>query len=49
MTPDYEVLIDVIKRRMSTRKLKPDPLPEGAIEKILKAGRWAMFGANGQP
>jgi 5,6-dimethylbenzimidazole synthase len=49
MTPDYEVLIDVIKRRMSTRRLKPDPLPEGAIEKILEAGRWAMSGANGQP
>ena len=49
MTPDYQVLIDVIKRRMNRRKLKPDPLPEGAIEKILKAGRWAMSGANGQP
>jgi len=49
MTPDYDALIDVIKNRMSVRKLKPDPLPEGAIEKILEAGRWAMSGANGQP
>lgn len=49
MTEQYDTLIEVIKRRMSTRKLKPDPLPEGAIEKILEAGRWAMSGANGQP
>ena len=49
MTPEYEALIDVIKGRRSARKLKPDPLPEGAIEKILEAGRWAMSGANGQP
>jgi nitroreductase len=34
---------------MSVRRLKPDPLPEGAIDKILEAGRWAMSGANGQP
>jgi nitroreductase len=43
------MLIDLLHRRMSVRKLKPDPLPEGAIEKILEAGRWAMSGANGQP
>jgi 5,6-dimethylbenzimidazole synthase len=49
MTPEYEMLIDLLHRRMSVRKLKPDPLPEGAIEKILEAGRWAMSGANGQP
>ena len=49
MTEQYDALIEVIKRRMSTRKLKPDPLPEGAVEKILEAGRWAMSGANGQP
>jgi 5,6-dimethylbenzimidazole synthase len=34
---------------MSVRKFKSDPLPEGAVEKILEAGRWAMSGANGQP
>ncbi len=49
MTPQYDTLIELIHRRMSTRKLKPDPLPDGAIEKILEAGRWAMSGANGQP
>ena len=49
MTSDYDAIIDVIRNRRCVRKLKPDPLPEGAIEKILEAGRWAMSGANGQP
>lgn len=49
MTPQYEMLMELLLRRMSVRKFKPDPLPEGAIEKILEAGRWAMSGANGQP
>jgi len=49
MMPEYDTVIEVIKKRMSVRRLKPDPLPEGAIEKILEAGRWAMSGANGQP
>jgi len=49
MPPQYEMFMEVVLSRMSVRKLKPDPLPEGAIEKILEAGRWAMSGANGQP
>jgi nitroreductase len=49
MTPHYQALMELLGQRMSVRKLKPDPLPEGAIEKILEAGRWAMSGANGQP
>jgi len=49
MTPEYKMLMDVLLRRVSVRTFKPDPLPEGAIEKILEAGRWAMSGANSQP
>jgi len=49
MTPEYEMLIKLLHSRMSVRRFKSDPLPEGAIEKILEAGRWAMSGANGQP
>lgn len=49
MTSEYDVLMGLLTRRMSVRKFKPDPLPEGAVEKILEAGRWAMSGANGQP
>jgi nitroreductase len=40
---------DVVKKRRSIRSFKPDPIPEGSVEKILEAARWAMSGANGQP
>jgi len=49
MSDAYETFINLLTRRRSIRKFKPDPLPEGTIEKILEAGRWAMSGANGQP
>jgi len=49
MTPQYDLFIELLSRRVSVRRLKPEPLPEGAIEKILEAGRWAMSGANAQP
>ena len=48
-TAGYELLYDIIRRRSSIRKLKPDPIPEDSINKILEAGRWAMSGANSQP
>lgn len=43
------MLRDLLVRRRSIRRFKPDPLPEGVIEEILEVGRWAMSGANGQP
>jgi nitroreductase len=49
MKSEYEALMELLTRRMSVRKFKSDKIPEGAIEKILEAGRWAMSGANGQP
>ncbi|MBI4330016.1 MAG: nitroreductase family protein [Chloroflexi bacterium] len=42
-------LLDIIRRRRSCRRFKPDPIPDELVEKILEAGRWAMSGANGQP
>jgi 5,6-dimethylbenzimidazole synthase len=42
-------LMQVVENRRSCRSFKSDSLPEGAIDKILAAGRWAMSGANGQP
>lgn len=45
----FETFMRVVQTRRSCRNLKADPLPEGAIEKILEAGRWAMSGNNGQP
>jgi len=46
---DYDVLYRIMTTRMSVRRIKPDPIPEEYVQKILEAGRWAMSGANGQP
>ncbi len=40
---------EVVRRRRSIRRFKPDPVPDEYIEKILEAGRWACSGANAQP
>lgn len=45
----FENFMQVVKTRRSCRNFKPDPLPDGAIENILEAARWAMSGGNGQP
>ena len=46
---DYDMLMELIRTRTSVRKLKPDPIPDDCVAKVLEAGRWAMSGANGQP
>lgn len=49
MSEMFDLLHELVTQRMSIRKLKPDPIPEGSIEKILDTARWAMSGANSQP
>jgi nitroreductase len=46
---EYDFFLDLIKNRSSIRSLKPDPIPDGYVEKVIEAGRWAMSGANSQP
>ena len=41
--------LELVKKRRSIRRFKPDPIPDEYVEKILEAGRWAMSGSNGQP
>src|SRR6266446_4626592 len=48
-TGDYDTLLELVKTRVSVRNLKPDPIPDDDVNKILEIGRWAMSGANGQP
>ncbi|HEY1372916.1 MAG TPA: nitroreductase family protein [Candidatus Binatia bacterium] len=45
----YDMLLKLVKTRMSVRKFRPDPIPEDTINKILEVARWAMSGANSQP
>lgn len=46
---DSDIFFDIVRKRRSVRTFKPDPIPDGYVEKILDAARWAMSGANGQP
>src|SRR3954470_20264326 len=46
---DYDTLLELVKTRVSVRNLKPDPIPDDYVTRILEIGRWAMSGANGQP
>lgn len=41
--------LEIVHKRRSIRKLKPDPIPDELVEKILESARWAMSGANAQP
>ena len=49
MKMKIDELLDLLRTRRSTRKFKPDPIPDEYIEKIIEAARWAPSGANGQP
>ncbi|MBI4333938.1 MAG: nitroreductase family protein [Chloroflexi bacterium] len=46
---DFDSFLAVVRSRRSCRAFKPDPIPEGYVEKIIETARWAMSGANGQP
>jgi len=41
--------LELVRKRRSIRRFKPEPIPGDYIEKIMEAGRWAMSGANAQP
>jgi nitroreductase len=42
-------LLDLLKKRRSMRRFKPDLIPDEYIEKMIEAARWSPSGANGQP
>jgi nitroreductase len=42
-------ILEVIRTRKSIRRYKPDPIPDGMLDKVLEAGRWAATGENYQP
>jgi nitroreductase len=45
----YEHLLQVATMRRTNRQFKPDPIPEGYIEKIIEVARWAPSGFHTQP
>jgi len=46
---DYQNLLSLVKERRSSRRFKPDPIPDDMIHKIIEVARWAPSGANSQP
>ena len=46
---ENEAFLHVLKRRRTSRGFLDRPLPPGAMELILEAGRWAPSAANTQP
>ncbi len=46
---EYDHLLNLVKKRRTIRKFKPDPIPEGYIEKIVEVARWAPSGFHTQP
>ncbi|MGI5940028.1 MAG: nitroreductase family protein [Thermoleophilia bacterium] len=46
---EYEELLELLKSRRTIRAIKPDPISDEAVDKILEAARWAPTGFNMQP
>ena len=36
---DYEGLLELVKKRRSIRKFKPDPIPDAYIDQIIEVAR----------
>ena len=45
----YQDFLKVVMSRGTCRNFSNKPIPEGYVEKILEAARWAPSGANSQP
>ncbi len=45
----YENFLTLVRLRRSIRRLKPDPIPDETIDRIIEAARWAPSGFNTQP
>lgn len=46
---EFENLLEIIKKRRTIRKYRPEPIPDDYVHKVIDAARWAPSGANTQP
>jgi len=49
VTMNYESFLELVEKRRSIRRVKPEPIPDEYVDKIIEAARWAPSGANSQP
>jgi nitroreductase len=47
--PSPEATLELLRKRRSIRRYRPDPVPDDMLEQILEAGRWAPSASNRQP
>ena len=40
---DYNVFLELVKKRRTIRDFRPDPVPDDYVEKIIEAARWAPW------
>jgi nitroreductase len=45
----YQEFLEFVMSRRTIRAIKPDPVPDDVVEKLLEAARWAPSGFNMQP
>lgn len=48
-TDGYEQLLELVKKRRSTRRFKSDPISDDILKKIIEVARWAPSGFDTQP
>ena len=46
---EYENVLELVKKRRSVRRFKPDPIPDEYFDKIIEVARQAPSGFNTQP
>lgn len=46
---DFDAFERLVRQRRAVRHFKPDPMPEGLLERLLDAAHWAPSGYNLQP
>jgi len=46
---EYDDLLALVQGRRTVRALKPDPIPDDLVDKMLELARWAPTGFNMQP
>ena len=46
---DYSEFLELVKKRRSIKRFKPEPIPDEYVDKIIEAARWAPSGFNMQP
>ena len=40
---------EAMRTLRAVRRLKPDPIPDGVLHRVLEAAAWASTGGNRQP